>query len=208
MPFDRYFDERSKRFSNFYGNERLTRALGRGALFDRLEFAVQAAIEVDAKRVLDVGCGSGPLFEPLASKGIHVTGIEPAAQMVELAQRQADRFPGLVEVRQAAWETLDEHDAYDMATALGIFDYVKPAGELLARLAAAAPSVVASFPRPGPRTTFRKIRYGVRGVQVYGYEKAHVEELARTAGLEPVAIKTLGRAGYVAHLVRRPSSSG
>lgn len=207
MPFDRYFDERSKRFSSFYGNERLTRALGRGALFDRLEFAVQAAVEVDAKHVLDVGCGSGPLFEPLATKGIRVTGIEPARQMVDLAQQQADRFPRLVEVRQASWEDLDEHDAYDMATALGIFDYVKPAGELLARMAAAAPSVVASFPRPGPRTNFRKIRYGLRGVQVYGYDRAAVEELARTAGLEPVALETLGRAGYVAHFVRRRASS-
>ena len=205
MPFDRYFDERSKKFSNFYGNERLTRALGRGALFDRLEFAVQSAIGIDAKHVLDVGCGSGPLFEPLAAKGIRVTGIEPAAQMVELAQRQADRFPGLVEVRQASWEDLDEHDAYDMATALGIFDYVKPAAELLTRLGAAAPSVVASFPRPGPRTNFRKIRYGARGVQVYGYERAAVEDLARTAGLEPVSIETLGRAGYVAHFTRRAS---
>lgn len=208
MPFDRYFDERSNKFSSFYGNERVTRALGRGALFDRLDFAVRAAVEVDAKHVLDVGCGSGPLFEPLATRGIRITAIEPAAQMVELAQQQADRFPGLVEVRQASWEDLDDHDAYDMAVALGIFDYVKPAGELLSRLAAAAPSVVASFPRPGPRTNFRKIRYGVRGVQVYGYDKARVEELARSAGLEPVSLDTLGRAGYVAHLVRRRPGSG
>ncbi len=47
----------------------------------------RCAIATGAKRVLDVGCGSGPLFAPLASKGIHVTGIDPAEAMVELAAR-------------------------------------------------------------------------------------------------------------------------
>lgn len=203
MPFDQYFDQRSERFSRFYGNERLTRALGRGALFDRLRFAVRTATELDVKHVLDVGCGSGPLFEPLATKGIRVTGLEPAPKMVELAQREAERFPGLVEVRAARWEDLDERDAYDMATALGVFDYVKPAEELLSRLSAAAPFVVASFPRPGQRTNFRKVRYGMRGVGVFGYDRERIESLARTTGTEAVTVEPLGRAGYVALFSRR-----
>jgi SAM-dependent methyltransferase len=208
MPFDRYFDERSQKFSSFYGNERVTRLLGRGALFDRLRFAVQTAIEIDAKHVLDIGCGSGPLFEPLATKGIRVTGIEPAHQMVELAQREAARFPDLVEVREAGWESLDAHDAYDMAAALGIFDYVEAADELLSRLAAAAPSVVASFPRPGPRTNFRKVRYGMNGVRVFGYDRARVESLGRGAGMEVANLEVLGRAGYVVHFSRPRAGTG
>ncbi len=203
MPFDQYFDKRSQQFAAFYGNERITRALGRGALFDRLRFAVEKAQTINAKRVLDIGCGSGPLFEPLASQGISVTGIEPAPRMLELAKTEAARFPGLVEVREGSWEALDERDTHDLAVALGIFDYVDEPAALIAKMSAAAPSVVASFPSPGLRTELRKVRYGVRGVRVHGYRLQALNELADGAGLTIAEMRPLGNAGYVAHFVRR-----
>ncbi len=206
MAFDRYFDQASDRFSSYYGNERLTRALGRGALFDRLRFAIEMAVKLKAERVLDIGCGSGPLFAPLASRGISVTGIEPAPSMLELARAEAARFPGQVQVREGSWEELDEKDAYDMVAALGIFDYVDTPVELLTRLAMAAPSVVASFPSPGLRTEFRKVRYGVRGVRVHGYARQAIFDLAEKAGMTVSEIRPLGRAGYVAHFVRRAAA--
>lgn len=202
MPFDRYFDQASDRFSSYYGNERLTRALGRGALFDRLRFAVAKAIELEATSVLDIGCGSGPLFEPLASRGISVTGIEPAKSMLQLARAEAERFPGKVTVKEGSWEGLDGSQHYDMATALGIFDYVDTPVELLARLAKVAPSVIASFPSPGPRTEFRKVRYGIRGVKVHGYPRQEIFDLAEKTGTSIADIEPLGRAGYVVHFLR------
>ena len=203
MAFDRYFDQASDRFSSYYGNERVTRALGRGALFDRLRFGVTKAEEIGAKRVLDVGCGSGPLFEPLASRGMSVTGLEPAPAMLELARAEAAKFPGLVEVREGSWEGLDASDSYDVAMALGVFDYVGPAGELLSRLGAVAPSVIASFPVPSLRTQFRKVRYGLRGVQVHGYRMEEIERLADGAGMRVQEFRPLGRAGYAVHFTRR-----
>lgn len=202
MPFDRYFDKRSRQFAAFYGNERLSRALGRGPLFDRLRFTVDKAVSNDAKHVLDIGCGSGPLFEPLASRGIRVTGIEPAPQMLELARTQAARFPGLVDLREGSWETLDEEDGYDMAVALGVLDYVDTPEDLLRRMGKAAPSVVASFPSPGIRTDLRKVRYGLRGVRVHGYERQRLFDLAKGAGLTLAELAPLGRAGYVALFLR------
>ncbi len=201
MAFDRYFDQASDRFSSYYGNERITRALGRGALFDRLRFAVAKAEEVGARRVLDIGCGSGPLFEPLATRGISVKGVEPAPAMLERARAEAARFAD-VEVVEGAWEDLDAHDEFDMAVALGIFDYVDTPGELLTRLGKAAPSVVASFPSPGLRTGFRNIRYGLRGVRVHGYRKDEIAALASSAGLTVAEMRPLGRAGYAVHFVR------
>ncbi len=130
--FQTYFQLRASRFAAFYSSEPVARLLGRGPLFDRLRVAVDTAVELSARRVLDVGCGSGPLFAPLASRGIHVVGIDPTEAMVALATEQAAEFPGLIEVQQRGWEELDELDAYDMAVALGVFDYVararRPAG--------------------------------------------------------------------------------
>ncbi len=202
MPFDRYFDERSDRFASFYGNERVTRLLGRGVLFDRLRLTVAAAEEMKAKSVLDVGCGSGPLFEPLATRGIRVTGLEPAAAMIELANEEAKRFPGLTDVRQGSWEHLQDEDCFDLAVALGVFDYVDEPEELLKRLAAAAPFVIGSFPKSGIRTNFRKIRYRRGGVAVYGYSAERLFAMARACALEIDDLKELGRAGYLARFRR------
>ena len=200
--FQTYFQQRAGRFASFYSSEPVARLLGRGPLFDRLRFAVDTATELQAASVLDVGCGSGPLFAPLASKGIRVTGVDPAEAMVALARRQAEEFPDLVEVRRSGWEELDDVDAYDLAVALGVFDYVTDPGELLRRMGRAAPHAVGSFPTPGLRTNLRKIRYGRQGVGVHGYTAATFRDMAKTAGMEVSKVVPLGRAGYVVHFSR------
>ena len=105
--FGSYFHKRAARFNAFYRTETVARLLGRGALFDRLRQTVAIVATVGAKRVLDVGCGSGVLFGPLADMGIHVVGIDPAPAMVALAQQKAQEHPGLVTVEQQGWETLE-----------------------------------------------------------------------------------------------------
>ncbi|MBR7838752.1 class I SAM-dependent methyltransferase [Actinospica durhamensis] len=44
--------------------------------------------DVTGRRILDVGCGAGPLLESLRDRGAVVTGIEPSAEMLELAKRR------------------------------------------------------------------------------------------------------------------------
>lgn len=202
--FDTYFDERADRFAAFYGNEFVARALGRGPLFDRLRGAIEMVTSAGATRVLDVGCGSGPLFAPLASRGVRVVGIDPAASMVDLARREVARFPGLLSVEQRRWEDIEEENAYDAAVALGVFDYVDEPAELLHRMARAAPTVVASFPSPGLRLRLRQLRYGAKGVNVHGYGAPRITSLASTTGLGVVELRPLGRAGLLAHLGRTP----
>ena len=197
--FESYFHQRASRFAAFYKSEPVSRMLGRGALFDRLRFAVETAELLPARTVLDVGCGSGPLFVPLASRGIHVTGIDPAEAMVALATEQAALYPGLVDVAQRGWEELTEEGAYDLAVALGVFDYVDRPVELLRCMGTAAPHVVGSFPSHGVRTSLRKWRYGRHGVAVRGYSVGDFGRMAAEAGLTVVEKLALGRAGYAVH---------
>jgi SAM-dependent methyltransferase len=44
--------------------------------------------DVTGRRILDVGCGSGPLFAALRDRGAMVTGFDKSAGMVELARRR------------------------------------------------------------------------------------------------------------------------
>jgi SAM-dependent methyltransferase len=201
--FDTYFHERSRRFSRFYRSERVARALGRGPLFDRLRYAVDKAVDTSSKHVLDVGCGSGPLFAPLVQHGIRVTGIEPADGMFELAQAEERRLGDLVVVQKRGWEDLTDADQFDLAAAPGVFDYVDDADALLRRLAGSARYVVGSFPTPGLRTELRKIRYGRKGVRVHGTTAAGLVQLAARNGLHVADLHQLGRAGYAVLFARR-----
>ncbi|MEV4280002.1 class I SAM-dependent methyltransferase [Actinoplanes xinjiangensis] len=49
---------------------------------------IDLAGDVDGRRVLDVGCGSGPLFAALRAKGAAVTGFDSSSAMVELARQR------------------------------------------------------------------------------------------------------------------------
>src|SRR6516225_8791940 len=44
--------------------------------------------DVAGRRILDAGCGSGPLFAALRDRGAMVTGFDKSARMVELARRR------------------------------------------------------------------------------------------------------------------------
>lgn len=204
MPeFRTYFHQRSNQFARFYQSERVARLLGRGPLFDRLRFAVEQAEAIDARHVLDVGCGSGPLFAPLVSRSIRVTAIDPAPNMVALARAEAARLPdGMVEVQQRGWEDLLEIETYDMAVALGVFDYVDAPAELLRRMGRAASHAVGSFPAPGLRTTLRKVRYARGGVSVHGYRPRDIVRIGAEAGMRVVTRRPLGRAGYAVRFSR------
>lgn len=201
--FETYFHQRAKRFSSFYWSEPIARGLGRGPMFDRLRLAAQISLSLAPTRVLDVGCGSGPLFAELAPKGIRITGIDPAEAMIKLAGNEAAKYGQLVELQQSAWEDLTAVDEYDAAIALGVFDYVSQPALLLEKMGRAATHIIGSFPAPGLRLDFRKVRYGARGVAVHGYTNVDFLRLGNEVGLDVVDRIPLGNAGYVVHYQRR-----
>jgi SAM-dependent methyltransferase len=49
---------------------------------------IDLAGDVDGHRVLDAGCGSGPLSEALRTKGAIVTGVDGSPAMIELARHR------------------------------------------------------------------------------------------------------------------------
>jgi SAM-dependent methyltransferase len=44
--------------------------------------------DVAGRRIIDVGCGAGPLLAALRDRGAIVTGVDPSAKMLELARQR------------------------------------------------------------------------------------------------------------------------
>jgi SAM-dependent methyltransferase len=54
------------------------------------DFYAQLAAELDAQKILDLGCGTGLLTRELATDGRQVTGVDPSSAMLAVARRQPD----------------------------------------------------------------------------------------------------------------------
>jgi len=74
------------------------------------------ALGVRAKRVLDVGCGTGGHLIPLAKRGLEVTGFDLSDQMVAVAREKIARNlgDGVVKVQQGDATTYTDGAHYDL----------------------------------------------------------------------------------------------
>ena len=181
----RYFDRHAVDFDSIYEQHkswlRSTRdRLSRGTVIERLAF-VDELVQGDAGRVLDVGCGSGRFSVLLAQRGWDAVGLDFAPEMVSLAQRRAasagvtDRCSFL----QEDFLTWDSPSPFDLALAIGVFDYVADPDPLLAKLAQVSDGqVVASFPRRlHPLVPLRWVRLRLSGCPVHFYSRQQVVAL-------------------------------
>ncbi|WP_433292915.1 class I SAM-dependent methyltransferase [Pseudonocardia sp. CA-142604] len=84
-PADRAVANGYDRIAEGYTAENETNLLN--AYYERPAM-LELAGDVTGRRILDAGCGSGPLFAALRDRGAIVTGIDSSAGMVELARRR------------------------------------------------------------------------------------------------------------------------
>lgn len=89
--------------------------------------------DVDGLRVLDAGCGSGPLTAALQAGGASVVGVDSSAEMVELARQ---RLGGHADVRVAdlAEPLPFEGGDFDLVVASLVLHYLRDWGPPLAEL--------------------------------------------------------------------------
>ncbi|GAA3621966.1 class I SAM-dependent methyltransferase [Nonomuraea rosea] len=94
---------------------------------------LELAGDVTGRRILDAGCGSGPLFAALRDRGAIMTGIDASAGMLELARRRLGDDADL-RVADLAGPLLFPDGAFDDVVASLVLHYLEDWGPTLAEL--------------------------------------------------------------------------
>jgi SAM-dependent methyltransferase len=89
--------------------------------------------DVAGRRILDAGCGAGPLFAALRDGGAIVTGFDKSAGMIELARRRLGDDADL-QVADLGRPLPFPDDTFDDVTASLVLHYLEDWGPALAEL--------------------------------------------------------------------------
>jgi len=81
--------------------------------------------DVAGRRILDVGCGAGPLLESLRDRGAIVTGVEPSAKMLELARQRLGEGAVLHQAGLGGAPLPFPDDAFDDVVACLVLHYLE-----------------------------------------------------------------------------------
>ncbi|WP_208870444.1 class I SAM-dependent methyltransferase [Streptomyces griseochromogenes] len=103
--------------------------------------------DVAGRRILDVGCGAGPVLEALRDRGAIVTGVEPSIKMLELARQRLGEDAALHQAGLGGAPLPFPDGAFDDAIACLVLHYLEdwtaPLAELRRVLAPGGRLIVA-----------------------------------------------------------------
>ncbi|MCO1661084.1 class I SAM-dependent methyltransferase [Pseudonocardia humida] len=94
---------------------------------------LELAGDVTGRRILDAGCGAGPLSAALRDRGARVTGIDASAGMLEVARRRLGPDADL-RVADLAEPLPFPDDSFDDVVASLVLHYLRDWGPTLAEL--------------------------------------------------------------------------
>ena len=91
----------------------------------RLNF-IKSSVNLNGKKVLDVGCGGGILSESLASKGADVTGIDQGDKVIQIAKLHANESGVKVKYKHINIEDFYKNtdERFDVITCLEMLEHV------------------------------------------------------------------------------------
>ena len=100
-----------------------------------IDIIKQATGEIDGKRILDIGCGTGLLSVKLSKMGGVVTGVDISPDMIRVAEQRANALSVPVTFVEQPMQQLVGFENYDLAViAIDSLNYVTKREEVIATL--------------------------------------------------------------------------
>jgi magnesium protoporphyrin O-methyltransferase len=183
---EEYWEGVAEEFDTFYRKEKdalrkLIDKVFRKNMTERLTHTLQECKSVSGKRILDIGCGSGRLTIELAKRGAQVVGIDFSSSMLDLADSLAKRHEVADNCRFIHENFLNYkfRDNFDVAIALGFFDYTEDPTPYLQKMSALTEEkCIMSFPSKFAfQVPLRMIWLKSRKLPVYFYTKRQIKHL-------------------------------
>ncbi|HYL76501.1 MAG TPA: class I SAM-dependent methyltransferase [Bryobacteraceae bacterium] len=201
----RFWNQVATEFDAIYtgsNKSALSRAMDRvfrKDIYQRFDWVMNKCGDVTGRSICDIGCGSGRFVSDFAKRGAeHVTGIDVAPNMLDLAQRLvtqdgvADKCD-FVHTDILDWQT---DRKFDITIAIGFWDYIEDPPERLRIIRGMTKQTfLSAWPRFWTwRMPVRKVRLQyIRGCPVYFFRKPQVLKLIEDAGFEVQSCDTIGK---------------
>lgn len=121
-----FFDQKAANLSN----ARLETELGRYIFSRQKELILDLVVPHAGERVLDVGCGSGNHLEFFRDKWCSITGIDPSAEMLEIARTKLGSKAELI-LGQAEDLPFSD-DEFDIVTLINVLEMANDPRKVIA----------------------------------------------------------------------------
>jgi len=201
--FDTFYDGKRSHFMRWVDRR------FRRDMFLRYEWTFAHLGDWRGKRVLDIGCGSGPyVAQALQLGAAHVTALDPAPRMLELTKQRVEKRGQLDQVAflEGYFPDVKPTTPIDFIIVMGVMDYVEDKPAFIKGLRSLGDVQVAiSFPsKHWFRSPIRKFRYNLRKCPLWFYTEPQIRDLAQQAGFGTCEIRPIPGAGMDFHVCLRP----
>ncbi len=87
---------------------------------------IASSVGPSARRILEIGCGTGQITRPLADHGYSITALEPGDALAALARRKFKAYPtvDIVETSFEAWP--GQQASFDLVVSAQAFHWIEP----------------------------------------------------------------------------------
>ena len=95
---------------------------------------IKDRVQLEGKRVLDIGCGGGILSEALSSAGADVIGIDASSQTIGVAKSHANAVNSKVTYIESTIEEFllnNKNDLFDVITCLEMLEHVPAPNQII-----------------------------------------------------------------------------
>lgn len=197
-----YWNRIAAQFDAIYSGRknRIARALDRwlrGDMYERFDWVMRNAGDGAGMSVCDIGCGSGRFVSALAQRGMRVTGLDFAPEMLRLARDLVERNAvadrcNFVQSDVLDWKATEQ---FDLVIAIGFWDYVAdPLPHLQVIRGITRGKFLSAWPRAGTwRMAIRKVRLKLAGCPVYFWKLSEIEDYLERSGFRMVSLEIHGQ---------------